>query len=248
MPRPIMFAANWKMNIAPDEARTFLDRFLSIDKPSKGRTVAFFPSAVALETTAAHLRGHEQYLVGAQNVSWEPKGAYTGETSVALARGAGASAALIGHSERRHVFGETDEETSRKVRAVLDGGLLAMLCVGERLLERERGETEAVVTRQLRAGLTNVNPGADLVIAYEPVWAIGTGRNATPSDAAVVHAAIRVVLVALGLPRDTRVLYGGSVSAANVAQLLAEPEVDGVLVGGASLDPDGWAAICAIPG
>jgi triosephosphate isomerase len=248
MPRPLLFAANWKMNVAPGEARTFLDRFLAIDKPVHERIVAFFPPAVSLETTAARLAGHEHYLVGAQNISWEPKGAYTGATSVALERGAGAGAALVGHSERRHVFGETDEETNKKTRAVLDGGLLAILCVGEKLLERERGETEAVVRRQLRAGLAGVKPDADLVIAYEPVWAIGTGRNATPSDAAAVHAGIRVVLVELGFPRDTRVLYGGSVSPGNVGQLLGEPEVDGVLVGGASLDPDSWAAICAATG
>ena len=245
MPRPLMFAANWKMNVAPAEARAFVDRFVVVDKRVAGRTVAFFPPAVSLETVATQLAGVAEYLVGAQNISWEPKGAFTGETSVSLAKGAGAVAALVGHSERRHVFGETDEETNKKVRAALDGGLLAMLCVGEKLLERERGETEAVVTRQLRAGLAGVKGDANLVIAYEPVWAIGTGRNATPSDAAVVHAAIRVVLLDLGFPRDTRVLYGGSVSAANVAQLLAEPEVDGVLVGGASLDPDVWAGICA---
>ncbi len=244
MSRPLMFAANWKMNVAPGEARTFIERFLAVDKPRAGRTVAFFPPAVSLEATATLLRGREHCIVGAQNVSWEPKGAFTGETSVALARGAGAAAALIGHSERRHVYGETDEEISKKVRAVLDGGLMAMLCVGEKLLERERGETEAVVTRQLRVGLAGVASNADIVVAYEPVWAIGTGRNATPSDAAVVHTAIRGVLADLGFSRDTRVLYGGSVSAANVAALLAEPEIDGVLVGGASLDPDGWAGIC----
>jgi triosephosphate isomerase (TIM) len=248
MSRPIFFAANWKMNVAPGEARTYLARFLSLDQPRPGRTVAFFPPAVSLEPTATALRDHPHLMVGAQNVSWEPKGAFTGETSVALARGAGAAAALIGHSERRHLFGETDEETGRKVRAVLDGGLLAMLCVGEKLRERERGETEAVVTRQLRAALAGVAPDADLAIAYEPVWAIGTGKNATPSDAAVVHAAIRLVLVELGFPRDTRVLYGGSVTTANVASLLSESEVDGVLVGGASLDPDNWADLCAATG
>jgi triosephosphate isomerase len=246
MSRPIVFAANWKMHMAPGEARTFLDRFLAIDRPRHGRTVTFFPPAVSLDTTAARLRGHEHYLVGAQDVYWEPKGAFTGATSVGLARGAGASVALVGHSERRHVFGETDRETNRKVHAVIDGGLQAILCVGEKLAERERGEAEAVVTRQLRAGLANVKPGADLVIAYEPVWAIGTGRNATPSDAAVMHVAIRTVLVDLGFPRDTRVLYGGSCSPDNVVSLVDEAEVDGVLVGGASLDPDRWAAICAI--
>lgn len=248
MSRPILFAANWKMHVAPGEARTLLDRFLAVDRPRHGRTVTFFPSAVSLETTADRLRGHEHYFTGAQNVYWEPNGPFTGATSVALVRGAGASVALVGHSERRHVFGETDQETNRKVHAVLDGGLQATLCVGEQLAERERGEAEAVVTRQLRTGLAKVKAGADLVIAYEPVWAIGTGRNATPSDAAVMHAAIRAVLVDLGFPRDTRVLYGGSVNAGNIAVLLAEPEIDGVLVGGASLDPDGWAAICAVEG
>lgn len=243
--RPLLFAANWKMHVAPGEARTFVDRFLALDAPREGRTVAFFPPAVSIETVASALRGHDHLLVGAQDVHWEAKGAFTGQISVPLARGAGAGAALIGHSERRHVFGETDEETNRKVRAVLDGGLLAMLCVGETLAQREAGETDAVVARQLRAGLAGVAPGADLVIAYEPVWAIGTGRNATPADAAAAHAGIRRVLGELGLPTTTRVLYGGSVNLGNVAQLLAEREIDGVLVGGASLDPDGWAQLCA---
>jgi triosephosphate isomerase len=119
-----------------------------------------------------------------------------------------------------------------------------MLCVGETLAQREAGETEAVCARQLQAALAGVGPDADLVIAYEPVWAIGTGKNATPEDANTVHAAIRGVLEGLGLPRTTRVLYGGSVNTGNVAALLAQSEIDGVLVGGASLDPDGWAAIC----
>ncbi|HEY4101494.1 MAG TPA: triose-phosphate isomerase [Gemmatimonadales bacterium] len=244
-PRPLVFAANWKMHLAPGEARTFADRFLTLYRPEPGRTVMFFPSAVSLETIASGFRGHEHLVVGAQDVYWAPNGAFTGATSVALARGAGADAALVGHSERRKVFGETDADTNRKLRAVLDGGLTAMLCVGETIEERTRGETEAVVTRQLRVGLDGIDAGADLLIAYEPVWAIGTGRNATPSDAAAVHAAIRAVLIQLGFSRDTRILYGGSVNLNNVAQLIAEAEVDGVLVGGASLDPDTWAAICA---
>ncbi len=245
MSRPVLFAANWKMHLHPGEARTFLDRFLALDAPREGRSLAFFPSAVSIEAVASRLAGHDHVVVGAQDVLWEPKGAFTGATSVALARGAGAGAALIGHSERRHVFGETDAETARKVRAVLDGGLMAMLCVGETLAEREAGTTLAVVERQLRAALAGVEAHADLVIAYEPVWAIGTGRNATPADAAEVHRGIRQVLTALGFPLATRVLYGGSVKLENVAELLAEPEIDGVLVGGASLDPDQWAAICA---
>lgn len=245
MTRPMLFAANWKMHLAPGEARTFVDRFLTIDRPHPGRTVMFFPSAVAIETVAARLKAHDHLLVGAQNVHWEAKGAFTGATSVALARGAGAAAALVGHSERRHVFGETDAETNLKLRAVLGGGLLGMLCVGETLAQREAGETSEVVERQLHAALAGVASDSDLVIAYEPVWAIGTGKNATPQDAAAVHATIRTVLGALGFPTGTRVLYGGSVNAGNVTQLLTEREIDGVLVGGASLDPDGWAAICA---
>lgn len=245
MTRPLLFAANWKMHTSPAEARIYFERFFALDCARAARHLLFFPTAVSLETTANALRGHEHCLAGAQDVYWEPSGAFTGATSVALARAAGAGAALVGHSERRHVFGESDADTNRKVHAVLGGGLLALLCVGEKLAERDRGETEAVVTRQLRAGLAGVADDADLVIAYEPVWAIGTGKNATPSDAAVVHAAIRTVLTDLGFARDTRVLYGGSVNAGNVAQVLGESEIDGVLVGGASLDPDVWAGICA---
>ena len=174
----MLFAANWKMHIGPGEARQFLDRFLALDAPRPGRTVAFFPPAVSIEAVAARLAGHDHLSVGAQDVHWEPQGAFTGAISVALARGAGAAAVLVGHSERRHVFGETDAETGRKVQAVLAGGLQAVLCVGEQLIERDEGKTRGVVERQLRAALAGVEPSADLVIAYEPVWAIGTGRNA----------------------------------------------------------------------
>jgi len=242
----MLFAANWKMHTTPGEARTFLERFLAIDVPRPDRSVLFFPSAVAIEAVATALADHDHLGVGAQDVYWEPKGAFTGAISVALARGAGAGAALIGHSERRHVFGETDAETRLKLRAVLDGGLLAMLCVGETLEQREADQTEAVVRRQLRAALEGVDPHADLVIAYEPVWAIGTGRNATPEDANAVHAAIRGILADLGLPQATRILYGGSVKPENAEALVGQPEVDGVLVGGASLDPESWAAICGV--
>lgn len=244
MSRPVLFAANWKMQVGPGEARLYLERFLALDQPREGRTLAFFPPAVSLEAVATAIASHDHITAGAQDVHWEPKGAFTGAVSVPLVRSAGAAAALIGHSERRHVFGETDAETAKKVVAVLGGGLQALLCVGETLAQREAGETEAVCARQLTAALAGVDPHADLVIAYEPVWAIGTGKNATPEDANAVHAAIRLVLAGIGLPATTRVLYGGSVNAGNAAALLAQPEVDGVLVGGASLDPEGWAAIC----
>jgi triosephosphate isomerase len=246
MSRDVMFAANWKMHVAPGEARLYLERFLELDQPRAGRSLVFFPPAVSLEAVATRVASHDHVAVGAQDVHWEPKGAFTGAVSVPLVRAAGAGVALIGHSERRHVFGETDAETAKKVAAVLDGGLQAMLCVGETLAQREAGETEAVCARQLKAALAGVAPTADLVIAYEPVWAIGTGKNATPEDANAVHAAIRGVLEGLGLPRTTRVLYGGSVNTGNAAALLAQPEIDGVLVGGASLDPEAWAGICQV--
>ena len=243
--RSLLFAANWKMQVTPTEARAFVARFCELNAPRDGRTLWFFPAAVSLEATATALRGRTDVQVGAQDVHWEPKGAFTGATSIPLAAGAGATGALVGHSERRHVFGETEAETGRKVTALLAAGLTPLLCVGEQLIEREAGQTESVVIRQLRAGLASVPP-ADLrrmVIAYEPVWAIGTGRTATPADAAVVHRAIRSELALLGATTRLPVLYGGSVNGGNTASLLAEGEIDGVLVGGASLDPAGWAEI-----
>jgi triosephosphate isomerase len=244
--RRLLFCANWKMHLGPDEARDFARRFREMYTPTEDREAWFFPCAVSVEAAASAFGGLTGVRVGAQDVYWEPKGAFTGAVSVPLAGSAGASAALVGHSERRHVFGETDEQTGRKVRAVLSGAMTPVLCVGETLLQRERGETAAVVERQLSAGLKGLL-GVELdrvVIAYEPVWAIGTGRNATPADAAGVHARIRTEL-RTGGASVTRVLYGGSVNAGNVAALLAEAELDGVLVGGASLDPAGWAGIVA---
>jgi triosephosphate isomerase len=180
----------------------------------------------------------------------EPKGAFTGAISVGLAKEAGASGALVGHSERRHVFGETDADTGRKVRAVLGGGLTPVLCVGEKLEEREAGQTEAVVLRQLGAALDGVDTAelARLIVAYEPVWAIGTGRNATPEDAASVHRVIRAALTGRGASGRVPILYGGSVKADNVLALLGQEELDGVLVGGASLDAEGWAEIVGCRG
>jgi triosephosphate isomerase len=254
--RRLLFAANWKMHLGPDEARAYLKAFRRDCAPIEGREVWFFAPAVSLEAVAHAVRGEgrDDLLAGAQNIHWEPKGAFTGEISGPLAVQAGARATLVGHSERRQLFGETDEQTARKVDAALNAGLVPVLCVGETLSERERDQTIAVVTRQLATALRDggtVAGGrgtkesaavARIVIAYEPVWAIGTGRNATPADAAHVHRAIRRWLSDRGMP-TTRVLYGGSVNLKNVAELLAEPEVDGVLVGGASLDPSGWTAL-----
>jgi triosephosphate isomerase len=240
--RPLVFAANWKMNIGPVEARHYLRSFLDAGPVPAGRRVWFFPPAVSLEAVAQGIGSSGQLLAGAQDIHWEPRGAYTGAISGPLASQAGARAVLIGHSERRHVFGETDEQTGKKLAAALAAELHPVLCVGETLEQRDAGQTLAVVTRQLAAALADHAADAQVTIAYEPVWAIGTGRNATPRDAATVHAAIRAWLEQHGAA-ETRILYGGSVNLKNAAELLAEPELDGVLVGGASLDPHGWGEL-----
>jgi triosephosphate isomerase len=243
--KSLIFAANWKMHHGPPAAREFLGVFLAAYAPVPNRQVWFFPPAISVVTAVDLTRGRGDLLVGVQNVHWEPKGAFTGEVSASMAREGGARAALVGHSERRHVFGETDEQAGRKVTAALEAGLTPVLCVGEQLAERDAGKTIAVVERQLQP-LTGwpAERLARLVIAYEPVWAIGTGRNATPRDAALVHAAIRAWFTARGVePTTLRVLYGGSVNRGNVSEIVAEPEIDGVLVGGASLDPAGWTEI-----
>lgn len=244
-PRRLIFAANWKMHIGPLASREFLDRFLPLLRPAPARELWFFPPAVALSEVSRQLADRTDAKAGAQNVHWEPKGAFTGEISVPLAREAGAAGALVGHSERRHVFGETNDETRKKVVALLGAGMTSTLCVGETLAEREEGRTEAVVVKQLDEAVAGLGAAelARLIVAYEPVWAIGTGRNATPRDAAEVHRVVRRRLEEDGARSRIPILYGGSVNVRNVIGLLSEPELDGVLVGGASLDPDGWAEI-----
>lgn len=242
---PLVFAANWKMHLGPAAAREFMRVFLERCPALPDREVWFFPSAVALEAVASLVRERPDVRVGAQHVHWEATGAFTGEISISMAREAGAQAALVGHSERRHVFGETDDETGKKVRALLAQELVPMLCVGETLAERKAGATLAVVGRQL-AVLKGLPPGAlgHVVIAYEPVWAIGTGQTATPYDATEVQGHIRQWLGERGVaPQAARILYGGSVKPDNVRALVSAPEIDGVLVGGASLDPASWTQI-----
>jgi triosephosphate isomerase (TIM) len=242
-----IFAANWKMHHGPTDARAFMRSFLSHYPRQQDRKVVFFPNALSVTTVVEAVHERSDIEVGVQNIHGEDKGAFTGENSAPMARDAGASYVLVGHSERRHVFGETDAQTNTKVKAAFRAGLTPMLCIGELLSEREAGQTEAVVLRQLLAGIEGVEPGqvASMMFAYEPVWAIGTGKTATPQDASEVHGAIMAALKAaigeraMGVP----VLYGGSVNRGNVESLLAAPDVDGVLVGGASLDADGWNAI-----
>ncbi len=243
--RPLIYAANWKMHHGPSAARDFLTRFLQVTSPVAGRRLWFFPPSVSIGAAYETASGREDVTVGAQNVHWEPKGAFTGELSIPLVMEAGARAVLIGHSERRHLFGETDEQVARKLGATLKAGMIPLVCVGETLAEREGGRTEQVVTRQVAALQERISSEhwSRVVLAYEPVWAIGTGRNATPDDAAQVHELIRFELGRRGVPGRVPILYGGSVNQGNVLSLLARPELDGVLVGGASLDPDGWAEL-----
>lgn len=246
-----VFAANWKMHMAPAGAVTFMRTFLDAFAAAKDRRVLVFPPAVSLHAVVEQVRQRPDVEVGVQNIHWEPKGAFTGETSAELAYAAGARHALIGHSERRHVFGETDEETGRKVKAALRAGLTPMICVGETLTEREAGETLAVVKRQLRAAVAGVDIAAvaGVMVAYEPVWAIGTGKTATPQDAAEVHVALRrelgEICAGAGEAAGVPILYGGSVKRDNVAALLAAAEVGGVLVGGASLEAQQWTQIAS---
>jgi triosephosphate isomerase len=245
--KSLVFADNWKMNQAPADAALFMRTFVGQYARQTDRRVLFFPPALSLHSVVEAIHDRADLQAGVQNIHWEDSGAFTGEISAGLARGAGARFVLIGHSERRHLFGETEADTAKKVAAALKAGLTPVICVGETLPEREAGETLRVIRRQLRAALEGQEAGvvAGVLIAYEPVWAIGTGRTATPQDAAEAHAALKAELRALGGERSgaVPVLYGGSVNRANVAGLLAVEDVDGVLVGGASLDAEQWLAI-----
>jgi triosephosphate isomerase len=246
MNKPIL-AANWKMNNGPTLAREFMKAFIDQYPRQSDRTVLFFPPALSLAAVATALGDRRDIALGVQNVHWADQGAFTGELSVPIARDAGARVVLVGHSERRHVFGETDEETALKCAAVERGGLTPMLCVGEKLEQRDAGQAAQVVVTQLRAGLSKMTQLAtkEPMIAYEPVWAIGTGRTATPDDAAAMHAIIRDELASIcgDRARLVPILYGGSVNPGNARALLAAPNVDGLLVGGASLDASSWLAI-----
>lgn len=245
--RPV-FAANWKMNYGPTEARAFVAGFAAKWSPRDDRTIIVCPPAVSLTTVVQALGARRDIAVGAQNVWTEEKGAFTGETSAPMARDAGARFALVGHSERRHVFNETDAQTAAKCAIAARNGLTPILCIGELLAEREAGGTMDCVLRQLRAGLSSLDAETicAMAIAYEPCWAIGTGVTATAADATEVHREIRAALVERAGDRapEIPILYGGSVNAKNASALLAADEVGGLLVGGASLDVDSWTAIC----
>jgi len=245
-----VIAGNWKMNKGPADTRAFFNDFAARVPASHAGSVWFFPPAVSIAAALEATAGRTDLVIGIQNVHWEAAGAFTGEVSAPIAAAAGVRLALVGHSERRHVFGETNEEVGLKVGAALSAGLHVVVCIGETLEQRRAGRLEAVLSEQITAALAHVDEAVtdSMTIAYEPVWAIGTGVNATPEDAAGAHAwTRRCVAERLGdvAARSIPVLYGGSVKPGNARELLSAPDVDGVLVGGASLDAESFAGIVA---
>jgi triosephosphate isomerase len=250
MARRPLIAANWKMNKTIGDARAFCEQLLpDVEELGEdGAEVVICPPYLALPLVAQLCEGSD-VGVAAQNMYFEDSGAFTGEVSASMLLDAGASAVVLGHSERRQLFGETDEALAKKVPAALAAGLMPILCVGESEDERERGETEDVLRRQVEADLAEVGDEAlaGIVIAYEPIWAIGTGKTATNEQANDACAFIRSLISAreAGAGERIRIQYGGSVKPANAAELLGRPDIDGALVGGASLDPEDFAAIVA---
>ena len=246
MKRPVL-AANWKMNNGPAAAKSFMDTFLAGYGVHADRTVIIFPPAVSLSTVSAAIGSRSDVIAGIQNIHWAEKGAFTGENSAPMARDAGARVVLVGHSERRHVFGETDAQCAKKCQAATKASLSFMLCVGETIEQREAGETERLVIHQLREGLSQTTNliSADFLLAYEPVWAIGTGLTASASDASAIHSVLRSELrQMIGTRADAiPILYGGSVNPGNATGLLAADDIDGLLVGGASVEASSWLTI-----
>jgi triosephosphate isomerase len=227
----MLIAGNWKLYKGPAETAAYCVALRERELPPAVEVV-LCPPFVSLAVAVQVLAGTD-IAVAAQNVHWEAEGAFTGEISAPMLRELGAYGAIVGHSERRQYFCETDETVARRARAALDAGLSVIACVGETEAEREAGETEEVLRRQVSV----LDADEQLVVAYEPVWAIGTGKTATPELAQEAHAFIKSIL-------DAPILYGGSVKPENAAELLGQPDVDGALVGGASLDVDSFVAIC----
>lgn len=250
--RRLFLAGNWKMNLNAVEGRALIAAIRAdIDRDAaafaRDRDIMVAPPAVMIPAAAQALAG-SSIALGAQNMHYEDKGAFTGEVSPPMLLAFGVTHVILGHSERRHIFHETDELVNRKMLSALKHRMIPIMCVGETQEEHDGGRVLEVVMRQLQGGLADVTAehAARIVIAYEPIWAIGTGRTATPEQAQTVHAAIRETVGDM-LGRETaeamRVLYGGSVTAENVDSLLSKPDIDGALVGGASLKADSFARI-----
>jgi triosephosphate isomerase len=250
MRRPLI-AGNWKMfKTVPEAVALARQVRAGVEAKAAERDVLLAPPATALHAVAEAIRGSALLLAG-QNMHWEKQGAFTGEVSPAMLKDAGCTHVVLGHSERRQLFGETDEGVGRKARAAFDHALLPVLCVGETLPEREADRTLEVVERQVERALRQLTPdeASRAVIAYEPVWAIGTGRSATPEQAQEVHRAIRRLVARShgdAVAGATRILYGGSVKPDSIASLMAQDDIDGALVGGACLAADSFLAIVSL--
>jgi len=247
-----LIAGNWKMNLGAVEARAMVAELRAQIDPvaaqlAKDRDLLLAPTAIVIPALSQALAG-SSIALGAQNLHWAESGAFTGEVSAPMLRAFGVTHVILGHSERRHVFFETDEFVNQKMTAALKHRLVPIMCVGETLAEREASKTLEVVMRQMENGLSGIpaEAAATVVIAYEPVWAIGTGKTATPEQAQLVHGSIREFLDDLwgkSAAAETRILYGGSVTPDNIDSLMAKPDIDGALVGGASLKADSCAKI-----
>ena len=248
--RTPVIAGNWKMYKTARQAAETIRSLADLVKGVQGVEVVICPSFTALAAAVEAAKG-SPVAIGAQDCYWEKEGAFTGQVAVPMIADLGCSHCIVGHSERRQFFGETDATVDKKIEAVLANELNCIACVGETLAEREAGQTFAVLERQVRNGLSRHLTSARLVIAYEPVWAIGTGKTATPVQAQEAHAFIRQVVAEAASPeaaQAVRILYGGSVKPDNIATLMAQPDVDGGLVGGASLDAASFAKIVRFRG
>jgi triosephosphate isomerase (TIM) len=243
--RQPLIAGNWKMYKSISEARTFLRSLRARLDTVAGPQVVVCPSFTTLGAAAEELKG-SRISLGAQNAHWEKQGAFTGEIAVAMLAEVGCHFVIVGHSERRQYFGETDATVHKRMHAVIAGGLTPIVCIGETLQERESDQTFTVIERQLKTGLAGLSKPGDMVIAYEPVWAIGTGKTATPDQAQEAHAFIRKQFSLLyGEPaaQAVRILYGGSVKPENAGALMQQPDIDGGLVGGACLEVESFVKI-----
>jgi triosephosphate isomerase len=245
--RKKLIAANWKMNKTPDQARDFFRDFLPLVQGHDRDEIVVCPTYLAIDA-AVHAAMGSTVAIGAQDLYWQKEGAFTGEICASMLVAVGATHAIIGHSERRQYFGETDDTVNLKLKSSIEAGLIPIVCVGEVLEERDAGLTDDVLRRQCLRAFNKVSAkkAVSLVVAYEPAWAIGTGKNATPQLAADAHAIIRAQAAeSFGqeFADKLRILYGGSVKPENAHALMSEEEIDGALVGGASLVPESFAAI-----
>jgi triosephosphate isomerase (TIM) len=243
--RKPLIAGNWKMHKTISESQALVKSLRDSLDGVSDRDSALCPPFTALAVVAYALKG-SPIALGAQNVYWEKQGAFTGEVSPGMLSDVGCRYVIVGHSERRQFFGETDETVRKRALSVLAVGLAPIVCVGETLQEREGNSTFSVVEKQMKDGLKELPAGASIVIAYEPVWAIGTGKTATPAQAQEVHSFIRKTYAGLygdSLAQTVRILYGGSVKPDNMSALMSQPDIDGGLVGGASLDADSFSKI-----